>query len=100
MLAACRRPGQVFMSSMRKLYTIKLDDFDLGQALDGLNARAEAWEKTADYMRTGATPGGEIFVIEECDDAEEADKIAEHYRSIIDNLEKQMGEQDGLRVER
>jgi hypothetical protein len=90
MLAAAARPGQVFTSSMKKVYTIKLDDFDLGQALDGLSTRAEAWEKTADYMRSGSMPRGEFFLIEECRDAEEADQIAAHYRSIIDKVEKQM----------
>jgi hypothetical protein len=41
------------LSEYAKKYVIERDDFDLGQALDGLQMRAEAWEKTADYLRTG-----------------------------------------------
>lgn len=75
---------------MAKRYRIELDDNDLGQLLDGLEARAEAWEKTADYLRTDEMPEGELFLIEECSDAEEADGIAEHYRSIIRKIRNQM----------
>ena len=66
-------------------YKIELDDFDLGQALDGLESRASAWEKTAIYHRTGETDG----LVEECRDAEEAEKIAAHYRSTIAKIRKQ-----------
>ena len=74
---------------MAKIYRIELDDLDLGQLLDGLESRAESWEKTADYLRTEEIPGGELFLIEECSDSEEADGIAEHYRSIIGKIRKQ-----------
>ena len=57
---------------MAKNYCIELDDLDLGQLLDGLEARAESWEKTADYLRTEEMPDSEIFLIEECSDPEEA----------------------------
>jgi hypothetical protein len=76
---------------MKKTYRIELDDFDLGQVLDGLEIRAEAWEKTADYHRTGESPPD--FIVEECNDAEEADRIASHYRSIIAKIRKQQEEQ-------
>lgn len=72
---------------MQKIYRIELDDFDLGQLLDGLEARAEAWEKTADYHRTGESPAD--FIVEECNDADEAEKILAHYRSIISKIQKQ-----------
>lgn len=75
---------------MAKLYRIELEDLDLGQLLDGLESRAESWEKTAEYLRTDEMPGGDYFLIEECSDAEEADGIAEHYRSIIVKIQKQM----------
>ncbi|MEO5913823.1 MAG: hypothetical protein ABIS50_06295 [Luteolibacter sp.] len=78
---------------MAKTYSIKLDELDLGQLLDGLENRAAAWEKTADYLRTGELPDGEIFVIEECSDPEEAEAIAGHYRSIISKISGQMEEQ-------
>jgi hypothetical protein len=76
---------------MPKKYRIELDDFDLGQALDGLEIRAETWEKTADYHRTGEAPPD--FIVEECNNADEAGRIANHYRSIIGKIRKQQEEQ-------
>jgi hypothetical protein len=75
---------------MAKSYRIELNDLDIGQLLDGLRLRAESWERTADYLRTETMPAGEIFLIEECSKPEEADAIAEHYRSIIGTIERQM----------
>jgi len=69
---------------MRK-YKLELDDFDLGQLLDGLETRAVIWENTAEFHRTGESD----TVIEECRDAEEAEKIAAHYRSIIAKVRTQ-----------
>jgi hypothetical protein len=69
---------------MRK-YTIELDELDLGQLLDGLESRAVAWEKTAEFHRKGEVD----VIVEESRDAEEAEKIGAHYRSIIDKIEKQ-----------
>jgi len=62
---------------MRK-FRIELDDFDLGQVLDGLEARAAIWEKTAEHHRTGEA---------------EAAKIGAHYRLIIAKIRKQHEEQ-------
>jgi len=73
--------------TMKQTYRIELDGHDLGQLLDGLEARAEAWEKTAEYYRTGHSPPD--FMVEECNDAHEADRIASHYRSIIAKLRQQ-----------
>lgn len=73
---------------MNKTYRIELDDFDLGQVLDGLEIRAEAWEKTENYHRAGESPPD--FIVEECDDAEEAKTIAGHYRGIIAKIHEQM----------
>lgn len=73
-------------------YTIQLDSFDLGQLIDGLEARADAWRLTAIYLETGEAPDG--FVIEECSDADEARRIAGHYESIIANVQTQMKQQD------
>lgn len=72
------------------MYTIRLDDFDLSQLLDGLETRAESWERTAQYLRTEQMPDGEFFLIEECSDPEEADHIAAHYRSIVTQIRQQM----------
>lgn len=78
---------------MRKPYTIQLDALDLGQMLDGLETRAESWERTADYLRTERMPEDASFLIEECSGVEEADSIACHYRSIIAKIRKQQEEQ-------
>jgi len=75
---------------MRK-YKIELDEFDLGQVLDGLEVRATAWEKTAVYHRTGESPPD--VIVEECRDVEEAEKIAAHYRSVIAKICEQRGVQ-------
>lgn len=59
----------------------------LGQLIDGLEARAEAWRLTAVYLETGEAPDG--YLIEECSDAEEARRIAEHYQRIIRTVVEQ-----------
>jgi hypothetical protein len=74
-----------------KEYVIRLNGLDLGQLIDGLEARADAWRHTAVYLETGEAPDG--FVIEECSDAEEARRIAEHYQRIIAIIIKQQIEQ-------
>lgn len=71
-------------------YRIELVELDLGQLLDGLETRAESWERTAEYLRTETMPAGGFFVVEECSKPEEADGIAEHYRSIIHKIQNQM----------
>jgi hypothetical protein len=73
---------------MPKTYKIELDDSDLGQILDGLEARAEIWEGTANYHRTGESP--QDFIVAECSSGDEADGIAKHYRSIIAKIRKQL----------
>jgi len=76
---------------MPKAYCIELGEVELLQILGGLEIRADAWEKTADYHRTSESPAG--FIIEESNDAEEASKIAAHYRSIIAKIQRQREEQ-------
>ena len=73
---------------MRKTYRIELDELDLGQLLEGLAVRAEAWERTAEYLRSGYIEGD--FVIEECSKPEEADGIATHYRRLLHTIREQM----------
>lgn len=75
-----------------KEYVIRLNGLDLGQLIDGLEARADAWRLTAVYWETGEAPDG--FVIEECSDAEEARLIAGHYESIIATVQAQMKQQE------
>jgi len=78
---------------MKKQYLIKLDDFDLGQAVDGLEVRAKVWEDTAHYLTTGDAPA-EFFIQEECNSPREARQLARHYRKILDSIRKQMRQQD------
>jgi hypothetical protein len=77
---------------MRRTFQIVADDFDIGQMLDGLEVRAQAWENTAEYIRTGESPE-EFFLAEECSDADEADRLAHHYRSIINRIREQVAQQ-------
>lgn len=75
---------------MATTYRIELDDLDLAQLLDGLAARAQSWERTADYLRTERIPDHEVFLIEECGKAEEADDIAKHYHDILQKVKGQI----------
>lgn len=77
-----------------RMYRIELESLDLGQAVDGLEVRAKQWEDTAHWMRTGESPD-EFFMPEECRDAEEAEKIASHYKRIISDIERQIEKQGG-----
>jgi hypothetical protein len=42
---------------MPKRFTIQLDKRDVFQLLDGLELRAESWERTAEYLRSGHVEG-------------------------------------------
>jgi hypothetical protein len=77
---------------MKKTYTIRLQEHDIGQVLDGLCTRAEAWRETAEYLETGASPR-KSFVAEDCKNADEARQIAEHYDYIINTIRKQRAAQ-------
>ena len=81
---------------MGRTFRINIDGFNLGQLLDGLRIRAESWRKTADYLETGFS-ADDSFICEECDDAEEATKIADHYDRIIALIDRQVQEQGGWR---
>ncbi len=77
---------------MGKTYKIRFESNDLGQLVDGLRSRSEAWHGTVEFFETGTT-SSDGFVIEECRDAEEARAIASHYDRIIASIVKQMNEQ-------
>ena len=72
---------------MQKTCRIELNELNLGQLLDGLGTRAEAQEKTTNYHRTGEPT--DDFIVEECNDADEAAGIASRYRSIIATIREQ-----------
>lgn len=75
---------------MAKKYRIELNEHDWGQLLDGLESRAESWRRTARYLRTGDMSEGELFLIEECRDEEEAEGVAAHFEAILKNIQNQM----------
>lgn len=77
------------MPIMGKQILIRLDAVDLGQVVDGLQARADSWRATERYFETGSAPG----IIEECTDAGEARAIAEHYERIIKSIVSQRSRQ-------
>lgn len=81
-------PGQLVPPVMAKSYYIELEAGDLGQLLDGLEMRAESWERTAEYLRSGNVDGD--YVVEECSKPEEADCISAHYRALVLNIRQQM----------
>ncbi len=68
-----------------KEYVIRLNAFDLGQMIDGLEVRQRAWRDAASYLRTGEMPS-EDFVMEESRDAEEAERLSGHYVRIMDRI--------------
>lgn len=80
-----------------KLVPLVLDSLDLGQALDALDTRAEAYERTADYLKAeeegdGYDMADAFFVIEEVRDSDEALAIAKHFSHIQHSLEEQWEE--------
>lgn len=79
---------------MSRSFQITLERDDLGQLLDGLRARADAWHKTAEYLEHGYV-ADDSFVCEECSDPEEAKSIAIYYDRIITQLEQQIQNQGG-----
>jgi hypothetical protein len=64
-----------------------LDSLMLGQILDALEVRREAWEKTSAYFRGDLDDP--FFPIEECSDGDEADEIAAFYCRIESELREQ-----------
>ena len=79
---------------MADTYCITLGRNDLGQLLDGLELRAESWERTGNYLLHGSAGGDDFFIPEECHKPHEAFGIAEHYRSIIQQIRIQMKAQE------
>lgn len=72
---------------MEKVVTIRLNDTDWGQVLEGLEERRIVWQATAEYLECGYTDLTDC--IEECSDANEAQAIADYYQYLIDSIKKQ-----------
>ena len=68
--------------------TIKLTSNEIGQILDALESRCEAYRKTAEYFR-GENDGGD-FLIEDVTDEEEAENLYEMYRGLIEKIRGQL----------
>ncbi len=92
-LPECAKPGQVVSPIMGKTFSIRLKSNDLGQLLDGLRHRLDAWLETATYMESGYTHR-EDFIVEECRDADEARAIAANYERIITTIQRQIKQQE------
>ena len=74
-----------------RFYHFSLSSIDFGQTIDGLCARRDAWAKTAQWFRGELQE--QVFLIEECNDEDEAQQIADHYTEIIDTLQTQAAPQ-------
>lgn len=78
---------------MDKEYVIRFSAFDLGQLIDGLEVRSNAWRRTPEYLQHGELPP-DGSSIEECDDVDEAQRIADHYDRIMATIIEQQKQQD------
>lgn len=63
-----------------------LEDIDILQILDGLECRAELWERTVQYLRSDYVDGD----IAECSDPRDALSTLRHYKKIIRSIRKQI----------
>lgn len=77
---------------MNNTVSITLEVADVLQALDALNDRAEAWQRTEASLLGNNDSDEDFFIPEECYDAIEAAEIAQHFRDIISTIEKQLDE--------
>ncbi len=64
---------------------------DVGQIVDGLTERMLVWRATAEYFETGYPQSADY--IEECSDEDEATAIADHYQYVIQQIKRQLNEQ-------
>ena len=71
--------------------TITLDQNDVGQVIDGLEVRLNAYERTAEYFEGRLED--DMFIIEEVRDGEEAERIAKQYKRILDEIKSQISNQ-------
>jgi hypothetical protein len=73
---------------MKDFVKLTLSRMDIGQILDGLHERMNAWKGTYEYLKKGHADLCDV--IEECSDADEAKAIADQYAKIIKAIEKQL----------
>ena len=72
------------------IISLALPSVDVFQILDALDSRATSWEYTAGLLDGNLESDSEFRVPEECDSAEEAAKIAKHFRDIGMIIRKQI----------
>ena len=72
---------------MTKEIYLRLPSLVVGQILDALHERMEAWAYTAEFLETGIMSGPRY--IEECSDPDEAKGLSNSYREIIRMVETQ-----------
>jgi hypothetical protein len=69
--------------------TITLSRKFVIELCEALQARADSWRKTAEFIELGYI-SDDPFVCENCDDAEEATRFAERYEGIVRGIEAQI----------
>lgn len=74
------------------MVTITLPSNDLGQILDGLRQRFSDWQNTADAFTEDGDyySDDDSFVMQECSGKDEAQKIADTYKRLIEAIESQV----------
>lgn len=75
-----------------RMVTLRLNSLDVIDMIDGLTVRAEAYEKTAEFLESGYIDD-DSFVAQEVRDEHEARAIARNFRRTIRSLERQLREQ-------
>jgi hypothetical protein len=71
-------------------FNLKLSCDDIGQIIDAICVRRDAWRYTQRYLEDGYEEQDRI--IEECKDPDEACKIVGHYDDILKNIKSQYQE--------
>ena len=80
---------------MERRYTIELSESEIGQLIDGLCVRRDAWQGTFQYLDKGELPSPD-FIIEEVDNAEEAETLMLAYEDLIETIQEQVSRQRKL----
>ena len=76
------------------LLSVVLARQDWGQAMDGLQVRAETWRRTEEYLKGQEVDGD----VEECSHPDEARDLARTYERIIGEIEKALSGSTGKKT--
>jgi hypothetical protein len=79
------------------MFIIKISSNNLGQIIDGLKQREEAYHITAEYYETGNIDSDQQIV--EVSGQDEAINMTKLYRDLIADLEGQMARQTFMETE-